>query len=89
MPLNGSVQTRSWSVRSPAGGIISEGTAPDTMSPLDYFLTMFPMRHLQHMVTLTNERLVDADKHETSVGEVLKYFGTLIMMTRFSFNPRR
>lgn len=35
------------------------------------------------MVTLINEQLVDADKPETSVGDVLKYFGTLILRWRF------
>lgn len=46
--------------------------------------SMFPMRHLQHMANLINERLMVAEKPEKSVGEGLKYFVTLRRMNRLS-----
>lgn len=45
-PLNGAVDRIPWSVRSPNGDFIQEGGASEHLSPFDYFLSMFPLRHL-------------------------------------------
>lgn len=47
------------------------------------------MGHLALIVSLTNSNLRDKNDAETTAGEVLKFFGILVLMTRFKFHSRR
>jgi hypothetical protein len=50
---------------------------------------MFPPTQLQQMLALTNYQLRRAGKPMLSKGELLKFFGILILMTKFEFMSRR
>jgi hypothetical protein len=90
MAMCGAVAFREWSIRTVVGGH-ALGPKSDTgklMSRLDYFLLMFPPDELSLIVTLTNENLVVKGKLGTTHGEVLKFFGVLILVTRFEYSAR-
>ena len=58
---------------------------------LDYFLAVFPKTQLQEMEERTNEALGEAfpaPLMPTTVGEILKFFGVLILITKFEFGSR-
>jgi hypothetical protein len=88
-PIGGSDCYRNWYVRGWDGTDICEGADTSGRAPLDYFFDMFPHKHLQVIVILTNEGLRQNELEPISIGELLKYFGILVLMTRFEFGPRR
>jgi Transposase IS4 len=55
---------------------------------LDYFLAVFPKQQLQDMQERTSKELEDNGLQPTSVGELLKFMGVLILITRFEFGAR-
>jgi Transposase IS4 len=57
---------------------------------LDYFLAVFPRKQLQEMEERTNNILesLNPQLQPTTVGEILKFFGVLILITRFEFGKR-
>jgi hypothetical protein len=59
------------------------------MKPFDFFMTMFPRRQLEQMVVNTSEALNKKGKSSTSTGEMLKFFGIMILATRYEFGSRR
>jgi hypothetical protein len=76
------VRPREWSINTPLGDVIHAGSdANFTRSRLDYFLLMFPLPHLNNIVRLTNSELTTLNKRETTAGEVLKFFGILILIS--------
>ena len=54
----------------------------------DYFMCCFPKKQLQDMVSQTNEKLSAADKGQLTTGELLKWLGITLLMTRFEFGER-
>ena len=50
---------------------------------------MLPISHLPPIVSLTNHNLRDENCLETSAGEILKFIGKLLLMTRVTFSERR
>lgn len=76
-------------VDSITGGVIREGTLPDSASLYDLFLSMFPVDYLSKLVRWTNFKLQKKRIAGTTSGEVLKFFGALILMTRTKFGARR
>ena len=60
----------------------------DELRPIDYFLACMPKEQLQEMESRTSVKLAKHGKSPTSVGEVLKFFGVLILCTRFEFGNR-
>jgi hypothetical protein len=52
-------------------------------SMLDYFLLMFPPLQLNEIVRLTNIHLAKKRRRLTTVGEIIKFFGILILTTSF------
>ena len=63
-------------------------TEGSNLEPLDYFLASFPMKQLQQMVARTSAVLVENTLAPTSSGEVLKFLGINILITRFEFGSR-
>ena len=59
------------------------------LSRLDYFLLMFPPKQLAKMVHLTSDKLVSDGKTACSTGEMLKFFGVMILVTKYEFTCRR
>ena len=89
-PLNGPYRSQSWSVTDPIGNTIHEGSEISSMPPYEYFLWVFPMRHFTAIVSWTDANLQKKGVEVlTSAGEVLKFFGVIILMTRFEFSKRR
>jgi Transposase IS4 len=58
--------------------------------PIDYFMALFPKQQLQEMHERTSKVLQEQTPplQPTSIGEVLKFFGILLIMTRFEFGKR-
>ena len=89
LQCNGIVQKRKWYCNTAGGGRISESSdTAKTMSRLDYFLAMFPMSQLMHIVTLTNPFLLASKEETTSTGEIIVFFGVVLLGTRFEFSSR-
>ena len=59
------------------------------MTRLDYFLCMFPPQALLSIVRLTTRQLLLLSKPATSKGEIVKFFGVIILTTKFEFDDRR
>lgn len=84
LPVNGDFQHRNWSISTAAGGAFGEqGDLQKIYSHLDYFLLMFPTQHLGRFCVLTNNQLTMISKPRTTKGEILHFFGILILFTRF------
>ena len=59
--------------------------------PIDYFMTCFPKAQLQQMVDQTNKSLEEAFPDPLppiTMGELLRFFGVLLIITRFEFGAR-
>jgi hypothetical protein len=88
-PVGGPVRRRQWCLTVPGGRDILEGSDFSESRPiLEYFLASFPIRHLSTIVTLTNENLISRKFTLTSPKEILKFFGVMLLMTRFTFPSR-
>ena len=89
LQINGPVTVRPWKVIGPIDDIISYGHGPSQMKPFDFFMWTFLGRQLSNIIEYTNRKLIDCDLPVTTRGEVLKYIGILIRMTRCGFSDRR
>ena len=88
-PLNGFVTRKFWTVTHFTGNRIAENQGATGLTPYDFFMWMFPVSHLQKIVSMTNTNLEVQGKQPTSCGEILRFFGLLIMMTRHEYGNRR
>ena len=59
------------------------------MSRLYIYLLIFSSSQLRQCMLLTNIALRRDKLNETTTGEVLKYFGILIILSKFKFIKRR
>jgi len=69
----------------------SEGCGNGTIknhSELDCFMACFPKMQLLWMVDRLNDVLVQNKSPPATVGELLKWFGALLLVTRFEFGNR-
>jgi hypothetical protein len=91
LPIKGVVPPRPWGVRnSVTGNRLGPGSDLGARrSWLEYFLLMFPPLELQEIVRLTSRDLLHRRKKKpTTTGEIIKFFGVLILSTRFEFGTR-
>ena len=79
--MNDAVVQRQWSIRSSVGDVFGPGcdVGGKQWSTIDYFFMMFPMTHMQAIVRLTNVGLSNNNKIPATVGEILKFFGMMIL----------
>ena len=49
---------------------------------------LFPPEQLQPILQLTNNELAMAKKNYTTAGEIVKFFGVMLLVTRFEFGSR-
>ena len=89
LPLNGSTAQRPWKVIGPTGDVLIQGNPKYEMEPYDFFMWMFPQDHLTAITELTNVKLEKGNLLRTTAGEILRFFGVLILMSRFEFSSRR
>ena len=65
------------------------GSARRDLSPLECFTSMFPIKHLEVIKHLTNVKLEEHSIRLVTFKEILKFFGVLILLTRFTVPSRR
>jgi Transposase IS4 len=49
---------------------------------------MFPPKQLTSIVTYTNRELEDLKKRRTTKSEILKFFGFVVLCTKYEFSSR-
>ena len=88
--INGAVLYRDWGVRTATGNIWRTGfNVDERISRLDVFLQMFPPAMMNVIVTNTNKELNKlVNKKEITKGELLKFFGIIILATKYEFTKR-
>ena len=89
MQLNSMIPPRRWKVIGPIDEIISGGHGPSQMQSMEYFMWMFPQECLVFMASYTKDAMQSRELRLTTRGEILKFFGVLILMTRIEFGSRR
>ena len=88
--INGRVRQINWGLCDPGGRIFSAGSDEQCLIPiLDYFLAVFPDDQIRRCVTLTTAELRRRGKAVTTRGELLRFFGVMILVTRCEFSKRR
>jgi Transposase IS4 len=88
--IGGRVPSRRWHIKTPIGDHLSFGSnITKRMSRLDVFLLMFPPNQLDVMCRETNIILDFYHKPKTTKCELLKFFGIIILATRYEFQSRR
>jgi Transposase IS4 len=86
---NGTYNTREWGLKTPIGDILrSESKINKRLSRLDIFHLMFPPSQLDVMVRCTNAIMREKNKKTTTKGELLKFLGVIVLMTRYEFKSR-
>jgi Transposase IS4 len=91
LPTNGPFVRKGWKlVDQYTGSEYTPGCDKDKkeVKAIDFFMAVFPKAQLSFMLEFTNERLVREGKHRTTKGELLKFFGILILITRYEFADR-
>jgi Transposase IS4 len=58
------------------------------ITPLEFFLAVFPAKQLSLMVEETSRKLAKDGQPKITKGELLKFFGVLCLITRFEFGDR-
>jgi hypothetical protein len=75
-----------WQMKDAVGEYHSAGSNKSSgLSQLDYFLLLFPPKQLVTMLELTNESLVMNRKKAMTAGELLAFFGGVILATQHEF----
>jgi hypothetical protein len=83
-------QFRQWYVYDNFGEKVHPGTEVGRkLTRLDAFRIMFPVDQMRLMIRLTNDELEKRRKKLITEGEMVKFFGTMVLMTRFRCRNRR
>ena len=89
LPVNGNYHSHNWAVKTRMGYMLGRGgDNQNSYSRLEYFLMLFPPQQLQLILQLTNNELAIARKNYTMAGEIVKFFGVMLLVTRFEFGSR-
>jgi len=88
--VNGPIPYRQWYIIDSLGERImqSDSSKVKKMSRLDLFMLQFPPQHLLVIIRLTSRNLIKLGKQEITKGELIKFFGIIILGTRFEFGSR-
>ena len=82
------VAFRQWAVKDVFGEKIYPGSNR-LMSRLESFLLMFPDEQLNEMIRLTNINLQKEGKRLVTKGQLVKFFGIMLLITRTRVNNRQ
>ena len=86
LPVNGNYHSHNWAVKTRMGYMLGRGgDHQNSYSSFEYFLMLFPPEQLQLILQLTNNELAMARKNYTTAGEMVKFFGVMLRVTRFEF----
>jgi hypothetical protein len=89
LDVSGHVYIRHFYIHTSVGDLIGQDSDNEVrFSRLKYFLLMFPLTQLTTMCWLTNSMLAQQNKHPITAGELLWFFGILILTTKFEFSSR-
>jgi hypothetical protein len=89
LPVNGPIMDRDFAIKTPIGDTITRSSDKNSIrSRLDYFMLIFPPAELTLITQLTSQALVKDCKKPTTKGEIMKFFGACILITRFEFSRR-
>jgi hypothetical protein len=81
--INGTVNPIEWSFKDEMGEDMSEDDdVGGERCVLDYFIACFPPNAMKHILYLTNKKLEEYEQPEMGKGELLKFFGVLILITQ-------
>ena len=86
LPVNGNYHFHNWAIKTRMGYM--DRDHQNSYSCLEYFLILFPPEQLQLILQLTNNELAMVRKNYTMAGEIVKFFGVLLLVTRFEFGSR-
>jgi hypothetical protein len=79
--INGTVSPIKWSFKDEMGEDMSEDDdVGSEQSVLDYCLACFPPNAMKHILYLTNKKLEEDEQPEMGMGELLNFFGVLILI---------
>ena len=78
-PIGGDAPRHLWRVDTPSG------SGGQGYSQYDCFMSMFPQAYLLKIVALTSLKLMRIWCPRTSPQEILRFFGVLVLCTRFKF----
>ena len=85
-PVNGNYHFRNWAIKTRMGYMLGQGgDHQNSYSHQEYFWMLFPPEQLQLMLQLTNNELAMARKNHTTTGEIVKFFGVMLLVTQFEF----
>ena len=89
--INGPILSRQWYVTNPLGERITQNDTDKmrSMSRLDIFLMMCPRAQLTHIVQLTNRNLRKQGQRATTKGEIVWFFGVIILGRSYEFGARK
>jgi Transposase IS4 len=88
--INGPVNPIEWSFKDEMGEDMSEDDDVGLeRSVLDCFLAFFPPNAMKNIMYVTNKKLEEDEQPEMRMGELLKFFGVLILITKFEFSNHR
>ena len=82
------VPLRQWAVKDAFGEKVYPGTNRN-LSRLDAFMMLFPREQFNAMIEMTNRNLAKEGLDQTTLGELVKFIGVIIMMTRVKMRVRR
>jgi Transposase IS4 len=90
LPTNGPFTRRTWKMTCQYTSKEYTPLCDDRkeIPTMEYFMTMFPEKQLTMMVEETSKALVKEGSPKTTKGEMLKWFGILLLITRFEFGDR-
>ena len=89
LPVNGNYHSCNWAVKTRMGYMLGHGgDHQNSYSRLEYFLMLFPPQQLQLFLHLANNELAMARKNYTMAGEIVKFFGVMLLVTQFEFGSR-
>jgi hypothetical protein len=88
LPVGGALRSRVWAVHLPSGIVLHAGQESCEYSALELFLVSFPPSQPKKMRRLTNIQMRKQRYNEVKCGEILKFFGVLVLMNRLEFGSR-
>ena len=87
--VNGNYHFRNWAIKTMMGYMFRQGGDHQiSYSHLEYFLMLFPPEQLQLILQLTNNKVAMARKNYTMAGEIVRFFGAMLLVTRFEFGSQ-
>ena len=90
-PTNGPFPRRTWKLHCQyTDREFTPGCDPESkIEAIEFFMALFPKEQLKMMVEKTSEKLQSNGHPKLTKGELLKWFGVLLLITRYEFGERK